>query len=106
MENLSGRQELAVPDFPSTEFNRCQTLEELESALKDADVLVIGNRAFTPEVAEVTKQHAQRLAWVQFTTSGIDNARTFGLPEGVTVTNAAGLRSFQSRNIQLHCFLP
>jgi phosphoglycerate dehydrogenase-like enzyme len=34
------------------------------------------------------------LRWIQFSTSGIDNALKHGLPAGVVVTNMSGLRAF------------
>lgn len=84
----------AIAAFPSIDFVRPSSLAELAASLADAEALVIGNRAYDEEAARTICQNGASLRWIQFTTSGIDKATTFGLPPGVVVTNAAGLRAF------------
>ncbi|MEX0842160.1 MAG: D-2-hydroxyacid dehydrogenase [Xanthobacteraceae bacterium] len=73
---------------------RARAPEALGKALAGAEVLVTTNRLYTPEHAAVIRAHGKNLKWIQFITSGIDNAVASGLPSGVAVTNSAGLRAF------------
>ena len=57
----------------------------------DADVLVINNAFYTPELAAIVKQNARKLRWIQFYSTGYNNAETHGLPAGVTLTNAGSV---------------
>ena len=66
----------------------------LAAALGGAEVLVTGNRSYLAETAAVIREQGTALRWIQFTTSGTDNATKHGLPSGVCVTNMAGLRAF------------
>ncbi|MDB5652084.1 MAG: D-isomer specific 2-hydroxyacid dehydrogenase NAD-binding protein [Hyphomicrobiales bacterium] len=80
--------------FPEVHYERPGTMEAFAASLADAEILVIGNRAYDEAAAQTVLKHGTKLRWIQFTTSGIDKAIKFGLPVGVVVTNAAGLRAF------------
>jgi D-2-hydroxyacid dehydrogenase (NADP+) len=84
----------AMNAFPDISFDRPATMDAFAASLADAEVLVIGNRAYDEEAARTILKHGHKLRWIQFTTSGFDKATKFGLPPGVVVTNAAGLRAF------------
>lgn len=84
----------AMQAFPDIAFARPVTLDELAQDLIGADILVTSNRAYEAEAAKIICTQGTSLRWVQFTTSGLDKAIGFGLPSGVVVTNAAGLRAF------------
>jgi D-2-hydroxyacid dehydrogenase (NADP+) len=66
----------------------------LQAALPQAEILVVNNRSYTSEHAAIIREQGKALRWMQFSTSGIDSAVATGLPSGVIVTNAAGLRAF------------
>jgi phosphoglycerate dehydrogenase-like enzyme len=66
----------------------------LAVALVGAEVLVTGNRSYLADTAAAIREHGKALRWIQFTTSGTDNAFKHGLPSGIVVTNMAGLRAF------------
>jgi phosphoglycerate dehydrogenase-like enzyme len=83
----------AFKTFPEVTFLRCGDVRDLADALNGAGVLLIGNRSYTADAAAIIAQSSKTLKWIQFTSSGLDNARKYGLPPGVTVTNAAGLRT-------------
>jgi phosphoglycerate dehydrogenase-like enzyme len=68
--------------------------DSLAAALAGAEVLVTGNRSYLAETAAVIRANGAALRWIQFTTSGTDNALKHGLPSGICVTNMAGLRAF------------
>ncbi len=84
----------ALGAFPGVTLARTRDLPSLAAALAEAEILVTSNRIYTAEPAGVIREHGKNLRWIQFSTSGIDKAVTSGMPSGVTVTNAAGLRAF------------
>ncbi len=86
--------DLALASFADVELVRIADQAELESALPGAEVLIIGNRFYTKEMAALVREHGTSLAWIQFHTSGIDGAKAAGLPSGVIVTNMPGRRAF------------
>lgn len=57
----------------------------------DADALVINNAFYTPEFAKVVHDKAGKLRWIQFYSTGYNNAEANGLPAGVTLTNAGSV---------------
>jgi D-2-hydroxyacid dehydrogenase (NADP+) len=89
-----GELDKALASFSGVTFVRTADPDTLRSALPDAEVLIASNRTYTPENATIVREHGRALRWIQFNTSGIDNAVANGLPPGVIVTNAAGLRAF------------
>ena len=84
----------AVKEFPQASLLAAGKPAELGEALKDCEVLIINNRSFTADNAKLIRNHGTALKWIQFSTSGIDNAMKNGLPSNVVVTNIAGLRAF------------
>ena len=59
----------------------------------DAAIYVTSNRTCKPETGEALRRHGQALRWMHFTSAGIDNGIAMGIPEGVIVTNSAGVRA-------------
>lgn len=84
----------AVAAFPGVGLVRAPDAAGLRATLPDAEVLIASNRTYTPDNAAIIREHGRALRWIQFSTSGIDTAVASGLPRGVIVTNAAGLRAF------------
>jgi phosphoglycerate dehydrogenase-like enzyme len=80
--------------FPQVSFALAREAAALTTALGDAEILIVNNRSYTPANAKLIRDHGRALRWIQFTTSGIDNAVKHGLPAGVVVTNMSGLRAF------------
>lgn len=78
-------------DFPEIEAVKATTLDGLARALQGAEALITTNSAFTPEFAQVLRDHAATLKWIQFTTVGIDIAEAAGLPPGLWLTNTGDL---------------
>jgi len=77
------------------------TEDELQAAIGATDVLVTGNRPYTPTAARIIREQGRRLKMIHFTTSGIDTALKNGLPDGVVVTNSAGTHA---NRIAQHAF--
>lgn len=86
--------EAALRVFPKVVVARAYDPAALQAALPGAEILIVSNRLYTPDNAAVIREHGRALRWIQFSTSGIDKAVDAGLPSGVIVTNAAGLRAF------------
>jgi phosphoglycerate dehydrogenase-like enzyme len=86
--------ETALTAFPGAQLHRVGSPATITAAMPSAEILIASNRLYTPENAEIIRANAKALKWIQFSTSGIDKAQAHGLPSGVVVTNAAGLRSF------------
>lgn len=83
----------AVKQFPGVTLVH-PPLAELGKALAGAEILIASNRAYDAEAAKVIRDHGRDLRWIQFSTSGCDNAINNGMPSGLVVTNVAGLRAF------------
>ncbi len=79
-------------DFPDVIFAQANSPDELAAALTGADILITSNRIYTPEVAAIVRANGKRLRWIQFSTSGLDKAIRSGLPPGIPVSNASGVR--------------
>lgn len=79
-------------DFPEVSSVRPEGIADLAQALAGADVLLINDSFFTPEVAETLAAHGQSLKWIQFTTVGTDHAEAAGIPAHVTVSNIGDVR--------------
>jgi D-2-hydroxyacid dehydrogenase (NADP+) len=86
--------EKALTAFPGAQLHRVGSPQEIAAAMPAAEILIASNRLYTPENAKTICAHANALKWIQFSTSGIDKAQACGLPSGVIVTNASGLRAF------------
>ncbi|MEA2952123.1 MAG: hypothetical protein QOJ96_1643 [Alphaproteobacteria bacterium] len=89
-----GELEAALAAFPGISAINALDQDMLRAALPQAEILITGNRAYTRDNATIIRECGPALKWIQFSTSGIDNAVAAGLPSGVIVTNAAGLRAF------------
>ena len=84
----------AVKEFPQVTLVAAGNPAELREALKGCEALIVNNRSYTADNAKLIRDHGTALKWIQFSTSGIDNAMKNGLPSNVVVTNIAGLRAF------------
>jgi phosphoglycerate dehydrogenase-like enzyme len=84
----------AIQEFSQASLVAAGNPPELRDALADCEVLIVNNRSYTADNAKLIRDHGTALKWIQFSTSGIDNAMKNGLPSNVVVTNIAGLRAF------------
>ncbi|MEQ8193664.1 MAG: D-2-hydroxyacid dehydrogenase [Rhodospirillales bacterium] len=78
--------------FPGVEWVRASALDGFGDVLGDADGLIVSATQYNAKVADEIKQKAKKLRWMQSAAIGIDNFVKFGIPDGVTLTNAAGLK--------------
>ena len=79
--------------FPDLDILRIDRPEDIAPNLKGVEVLITSNRIYSPAVGRDICTHGTALRWVQFTTSGIDNALKGGLPKGIPVTNGGGMHA-------------
>ena len=61
--------------------------DALVAEIADADALFIGDMLYVGKIAEAVLTRAKKLKWMQTLTAGYDNAKQFGVPAGVQVTN-------------------
>lgn len=79
--------------FPEIALEIVWSPEEMAAALPGAEIALLNNRICTPELGAVVRVHGRNLRWIQFISSGIERAFEMGLPSGVRVTNARGVKS-------------
>ena len=83
-----------APAHPAHDFVFAGSGQEAVESLHDADVLVVSNRAYTQDFAtRLLAGRFERLKLIHFTTAGIDSGLEFGLPAGIPVTNASGVKA-------------
>ncbi|MEX2450455.1 MAG: D-2-hydroxyacid dehydrogenase [Rhodospirillales bacterium] len=78
--------------FPGIEWVKAKALNGFGPEIEDADGLIISATQYTADVAKEIRDRAKKLRWMQSAAIGIDNFVKFGIPDGVTLTNAAGLK--------------
>ena len=89
-------------EFSDIAFVKTTNVADVAREIVEAELLIVHTSAYTRLFAAAVNDHARRLKWIQFTTSGIDIAlKNGGFPPGVTVTNSAGLRA---ANLSEHAF--
>jgi phosphoglycerate dehydrogenase-like enzyme len=64
------------------------TPEQLAAEIPEADALFMGDMLYVGKTRETILKDAKKLKWIQILTAGYDNAKQFGVPAGVQVTNA------------------
>jgi phosphoglycerate dehydrogenase-like enzyme len=89
-------------DFPELAWVVVASPEEVARAVPGAAIYVTSNRTCTPATGEALRRHGDALRWLHFTSAGIDNGIAMGIPDGVIVTNSAGLRA---GNVSEHALL-
>jgi phosphoglycerate dehydrogenase-like enzyme len=80
-------------DFPELEWTVVASAEDVARAVPGAAIYVTSNRTCHPAAGEAIRRHGQALRWMHFTSAGIDRGIAMGIPQGLIVTNSAGLRA-------------
>ncbi len=80
-------------DVPGVSFVIARNAEHIARELPGADFLIIGNRAYDRGVADVVCAAGTSLRLIQFSTSGVERGFQFGLPKGVPVASAPGVKA-------------
>jgi phosphoglycerate dehydrogenase-like enzyme len=89
-------------DFPELEWTIVASPEDVARAVPGAAIYVTSNRTCNPATGEALRRHGQALRWMHFTSAGIDNGIAMGIPDGLIVTNSAGVRA---GNVSEHALL-
>ena len=84
--------ELLADVHDDISFVRLTSLDQARETLMDADILVASGRRYTRELADIVQNSAPHLRWIQTTAVGIDPFKHHGIPNGVIMTNSAGLK--------------
>lgn len=80
-------------DFPELDWMVVASPEDVARAAPGAAIYVTSNRTCHPATGEALRRHGSALRWMHFTSAGIDNGIAMGIPDGVIVTNSAGIRA-------------
>ena len=89
-------------DFPELDWTIVASPEDVARAVPGATIYVTSNRTCKPETGAVLRRHGTALRWMHFTSAGIDNGIAMGIPDGLIVTNSAGIRA---GNVSEHALL-
>jgi phosphoglycerate dehydrogenase-like enzyme len=83
-----------VRDFPRLQWAVVASPEDIAREIGDAAILVTSNRVCSAAYGEALRRCAgDTLAWIHFTSAGIDGGLRMGLPGWATVTNATGVKA-------------
>ena len=80
-------------DIPALEWAFAFSSAELKREIVDADILILTNRAASPDAGEILREEGKSLRWIHFLTAGFDRGIAMGLPEGVKVSHSPGIRA-------------
>jgi phosphoglycerate dehydrogenase-like enzyme len=80
-------------DFPELDWTVAASPDEVARAVPGATIYVASNRTCTAATGEALRRHGGALRWMHFTSSGFERGLAMGLPEGVVVTNATGVKA-------------
>jgi len=89
-------------DFPELDWTIVASPEDVARAVPGATIYVTSNRTCKPETGAALCRHGTALRWFHFTSAGIDNGIAMGIPDGLIVTNSAGIRA---GNVSEHALL-
>ena len=77
---------------PALEFAAAKNADELRKVLPGAELLIANNRFYDEEVGRVVLEHGRDLRWIQYWTAGIERGIRFGMPRGIPVCAASGVK--------------
>ena len=77
----------AVARVPGVRVQHADTVEQLLPLLDEAEALLMVGPMYSPAVASAVAA-ARKLRWIQTLSAGYENLQKFGVPPGVTITNA------------------
>src|SRR4051812_46822496 len=88
-----GWQRQFARDFPQHRWSFAFSPGEVEPLLSDTDILLVSNRACTPDLGQALRIGAPRLRWIHFLTAGMDRGIAMGMPAGVQVSYSSGVKA-------------
>jgi phosphoglycerate dehydrogenase-like enzyme len=77
---------------PALDATAVRDAASLRDVLPGAELLIANNRFYDEEVGRVVMAHGASLRWIQFWTAGIERGIRFGMPRGIPVCAAPGVK--------------
>ena len=74
--------------IPNAKITIVENTEQLAAVAPEMEALVIGGHFFKAEAAQVMREHAKKLRFIQTFTAGYEGLQEHGVPPGVVVANA------------------
>jgi phosphoglycerate dehydrogenase-like enzyme len=81
-----------LSSHPVLDVTAVRNAAELRDVLPGAELLIANNRFYDEEVGRVVMAHGHELRWIQFWTAGIERGIRFGMPRGISVCAAPGVK--------------
>ena len=66
--------------------------DDMRRVLPGAELLIANNRVYNEEIGRVVLALGQDLRWIQYSTAGIERGIRFGMPHGIPVCAASGIK--------------
>ncbi len=77
---------------PDLDVAAARNAAELREILPGAELLIANNRFYDEEVGQAVMAFGKDVRWIQFWTAGIERGIRFGMPRGVPVCTAPGVK--------------
>jgi phosphoglycerate dehydrogenase-like enzyme len=77
---------------PSLDIAAARNAAELRDILPGAELLIANNRFYDEEVGRIVMAHGKDIRWIQVWTAGIERGIRFGMPRGIPVCAAPGVK--------------
>jgi phosphoglycerate dehydrogenase-like enzyme len=74
--------------IPGLAAHAVSSLKALPAAIADADILLMAGADYSRTTADILREHANRLKFIQLVTAGYEGLEAHGVPPGVVVANA------------------
>ena len=81
-----------LASHPSLDVAAARNAAELRDILPGAELLIANNRFYDEEVGRIVMALGGDLRWIQFWTAGIERGIRFGMPRGIPVCAAPGVK--------------
>jgi phosphoglycerate dehydrogenase-like enzyme len=81
-----------LASIPALDFVAAKTAAELRKTMPGAELLIANNRFYDEEVGRIVLEHGKDLRWIQYWTAGIERGIRYGMPRGIPVCAASGVK--------------
>jgi phosphoglycerate dehydrogenase-like enzyme len=81
-------------EFADLDWKVARSIEDVAAEIRDVDILILSNRVCCPELGACVRENSgPSLRWIHVTSAGIERTLAMGLPNGIVLTNAAGVKA-------------
>jgi phosphoglycerate dehydrogenase-like enzyme len=81
-----------LAQHPGLELSVARNAAELRPVIAEAELLIANNRVYDEECGRLVLALGKGLRWIQFWTAGIERGIRFGMPRGIPVCAASGVK--------------